>query len=711
MPDLAALFNPGSIAVVGASKGTGPGENVIRNILTMRFPGPVYPINPKYDELQGLACYPSLEAVPEPADLVVVALASRHVPGVLEQAARVGARAAVVFSAGFAEMGDAGTELQREIARIARESGLAVVGPNCLGLIQPHNRLALVSASLPGNLQPGAVALVAQSGSIAIAIMNNSRGIGFSHIVSSGNEAALDTARYVEYFAEDPQTQIIVAFVEGIRDGAAFRRAADSALAAGKPLIVLKVGRSEGGRRATLAHTGSLSGSDAVHDAVFRRHGIIRVADLDELFETLELFTRARPAAGDGVGVISLSGGQLALISDLATDIDVRLADLHPATRDELRRVLPPFANPTNPVDVTGVGVVDHDMYRATLQLLADDPNVHVVAVSQDVPKGLGPRTLEHYTAAAHSGVTIAKTTDKPLLFFTHVHNAVEESLVEILHGGGVPLLQGTAESLKAINHLIRYSAFRRDRPDLAPIPRPADVDVPTLRAELADHSGPLSESESKALLRRYGIPVPEEALAGSPDEAVAAAERIGYPVVLKIASADIPHKSDAGGVRLGLRDASQVVAAYREILANCRRSAPDARIDGISVQAMVSGGQEAIVGLSRDALFGHTVLFGLGGIFAEVLEDVALRLLPVSPAEAEAMVRQLRGSKLFEAYRGRPRLDLAAVVDTILRVSQIGSELGDLVAELDINPLVVLPQGQGVRAVDALVVLNAPET
>jgi acetyltransferase len=343
MPDLSALFNPGSIAVVGASKGTGPGENVIRNILALGFPGSVYPINPKYDELQGLPCYPSLEAVPERVDAVVVALASRHVPGVLEQAARVGARAAVVFSAGFAEMGEDGSGLQREVARIARESDLAVVGPNCLGVIQPHSRLGLVSASLPGGLRAGEVAVVSQSGSIAIAIMNNSRGIGFSHIVSSGNEAALNIAHYVEYFAEDERTRIIVAFVEGIRDGTAFRRAADRAVAAGKPLIVLKVGRSELGRRTTLAHTGSLAGSDAVHDAVFRRHGIIRVDDLDELFETLELFTYARPAAGDRVGIISLSGGQLALIADLAASIGVRLPELEPRTRDELERVLPPF--------------------------------------------------------------------------------------------------------------------------------------------------------------------------------------------------------------------------------------------------------------------------------------------------------------------------------------------------------------------------------
>ena len=599
------------------------------------------------------------------------------------------------------------SDLHRDIGRIARESDLAIVGPNCLGLVQPHNRLALVSSSLPRDLRAGKVALVSQSGSIAIAIMNNSRGIGFSHIVSSGNEAALNVAQYVEYFADDERTRIIVAFVEGIRDGAAFRRAADQALAAGKPLIVLKVGRSELGRRTTLAHTGSLAGSDAVHEAVFRRHGIIRVDDLDELFETLELFTRARPAAGDGVGVLSLSGGQLALLADLAAEIGIRPAELDPRTREELRRVMPPFANVANPVDVTGVGVVDHDLYRATLRLLADDPNVHVVAVSQDVPRGLGPRTLEHYTAAAHSGVAIARTTDKPLVFFTHVHDAVEESLLDILHGGGVPLLQGTAESLKAIDHLIRYSAFRRDRPDRAPIARPAEVDAAAPRAELAGRSGPLSESESKALLRRYGIALPEEALVGSADEAVAAAERIGYPVVLKIASADIPHKSEAGGVRIGLRAAAQVAEAYREILENARRWAPGARIDGISVQAMVSGGQEAIVGLSRDDLFGPTVLFGLGGIFAEVFQDVALRLAPVSAAEAEAMVRQLRGSRLFEGYRGRPRLDVAAAVDAILRVSQLGADLGDLVAELDVNPLVVLPEGQGVCALDALVVLS----
>ncbi|VTU18408.1 succinyl-CoA synthetase subunit beta [Variovorax sp. PBS-H4] len=704
--DLTPLMRPASVAVLGASpRPDSFGNSVVKNLLAAGYEGLIYPIHPSAAEVEGLRCFADLQDLPEAPDCAVVALPADKVLPALTQAARRGLRAAVVFASGFAELGEAGRALQAELAELCARTGLLVCGPNCLGLANLHERISLYSAPLPEPLRVGGVAIASHSGSGCIALAGVGR-FGLSHLVSVGNAAVLDVDDYLAFFADDPNTRVAALFMESVRHPSRFLEAAARMRAAGKPVVVLKVGRSAQGAAATAAHTGSLAGSHAAAVDFFRQAGVVLVDDMDEMVETCALMVEsARRPAGDGLAVINVSGGEVALTCDLAQAAGLRFPRLARSTLDALRACLPAFATPSNPLDATGAAVFDMTMYARALDALLADPDVALLAVSQDCPVSLGAQGAETYRAIAAATAAAAARTDKPMAFYSNVGGGLHPRAVAPLAGSGVAALQGARAALVAMRHFIDWHLWQ---------PCGASKEVAVLEADAAwsdrlASGQALSEHEAKQFLEAHGIRTTREARAADAQQAAQAAEAIGFPVVMKIDSADIPHKTEAGGVRLALRTPAEVRAAFADMLATVRERMPAARIDGVLIQEMVQGGVEMIAGLSRQAPFGHAVVAGSGGVWVELVRDSSLALSPIDAPRATALVGSTRASRLLDGFRGAPPADRGAFEALIVRLSQIGSAYADYIEAIDLNPVAVLAEGEGVRVLDALVELRRP--
>ncbi|MCJ7667604.1 MAG: acetate--CoA ligase family protein [Anaerolineae bacterium] len=708
MVDMDRLLKPRSIVVVGASeKRNSAGRQVVENLRLLKFSGRISPVNPKYDEVLGLECYPSVNVLPEVVDCAAIMVSRKQVLPVLAELVEKGVKAAWVFASGFAEADEEGKRLQREIENLARKSGLLLCGPNCVGVINVAGHVGMCSAPLSESLRPGQVGGVIQSGSVCLALANSARGVGFSYLISTGNEAVLDSTDYMSYLLEDPDTKIVVAFIEGFKSPKKFLRLTERAIDVGKPLIILKVGRSRLAQRAILTHTGALAGSDAVHEALFQQRGVIRVHDLDELLETAELFLKSPLPEGNGVGMITVSGGQIGMMGDLAQGLELNFPELSAKAKERLGEVLPSFVNVTNPLDAWGIGNLE-EVYPVCAKILAEEETVDVLVISQDSPPGLAPMQAKQYENVARAAIEVAHDTKKPVVVFSNVSGGFDRRIREILDRGGVPLLQGTRESLKALEKLIWYAKFLRRRAKITRDRLEPPRDLEEVKRHLQRSSGTLPEYETKQILRRYGIPCTVEEMTHSIEEAMRAAQRIGYPIVMKAQSTHIQHKTEAGVIRLNIKSNAELLTAYNEIIANAKRYDPQAAIDGILVQEMLprEEGLEVIVGIWQDKEFGPVIMFGLGGVFVEVLKDISLRVLPITRQDAFEMINEIRGYRLLEEFRGRPRLDQEAIVDVLLRVSCIAMDLKNEVLSIDINPLLVFPEGQGVKGVDALMQL-----
>lgn len=708
MVDMDRLLKPRSIVVVGASeKRNSAGRQVVENLRLLKFSGRIFPVNPKYDEVLGLECYPSVNVLPEVVDCAAIMVSRKQVLPVLAELVEKGVKAAWVFASGFAEAGEEGKRLQMEMENLARKSGLLLCGPNCVGVINVAGHVGLCSAPLSESLRPGQVGGVIQSGSVCLALANSARGVGFSYLISTGNEAVLDSTDYMSYLLEDPDTKIVVAFIEGFKSPKKFLQLTERAIDVGKPLIILKVGRSRLAQKAILTHTGALAGSDAVHEALFKQRGVIRVHDLDELLETAELFLKSPLPEGNGVGMITVSGGQIGMMGDLAQGLELNFPELSAKAKERLGEVLPSFVNVTNPLDAWGIGNLE-EVYPVCAKILAEEETVDVLVISQDSPPGLAPMQAKQYENVARAAIEVAHDTKKPVVVFSNVSGGFDRRIREILDRGGVPLLQGTRESLKALEKLIWYAKFLRQRAKITRDRLEPPSDPEKVKRHLQRSSGTLSEYETKQILRRYGIPCTVEEMTHSIEEAMRAAQRIGYPIVMKAQSTHIQHKTEAGVIRLNIKSNAELLTAYNEIIANAKRYDPQAAIDGILVQEMLprEEGLEVIVGIWQDKEFGPVIMFGLGGVFVEVLKDISLRVLPITRQDAFEMINEIRGYRLLEEFRGRPRLDQEAIVDVLLRVSCIAMDLKNEVLSIDINPLLVFPEGQGVKGVDALMQL-----
>jgi acetyltransferase len=699
-------MRPRSIAIVGASQREVRANRVIRNLQRLGFSGDIYPINPRYDEVLGLRCYPDVASTPVPADCAVVSIPARAVPDLVTAVADAGVRSAVILASGFGESGEQGERMQARLEEVSRDRGLLICGPNCFGIFNVSENIPAFIGAIATPLVAGNVGLVSQSGGVTNIIvppLMEMRGIGFSTIVSCGNQAGVTIEEYVDHLLDDAATEVVAVYVEGFKRPDRLFAIAAKARRLGKPIIVLKVGRSEVARRAALAHTGSLVGAAEAAEAVLRRAGIVQVRSLNEFMETIALLShdgiRARATPETRVGVLTSTGGLIGYIGDVAADLGVQLPPLADTTAGRLAEVLPDFAGATNPLDGTGAIYDDPEIFPRLLRPLLEDPGIDVAAVNLDfafVPKEGMDTPRRRFVPAI---VELAPSLQKPLIVFTSkAGSGIDPAIAASLRAVGVPLLDGTEEALAAIRNLARHRAFQAA--DAEPgAGRASDAVVPV---DLP--SGILDQVESFRLLERFGIPVAQLERARSEDEAVEVAQRLGYPVVLKVDSPVITHKSDVGGVVLDLRSPDAVRDAYRSVMRRPAERTPGVVIDGVVVQRMMAPGQEMLLGVKRDPVFGPIIACGLGGVFVEILGDVAVDVPPLSAAGSMAMIGRLRGRALLEGARGRPPADVEALIRAIVGLGDLALALGDRVEAIDINPLVVYASGEGAMAVDALI-------
>ena len=703
--DLERFFTPQSIAVIGASQDVATiSGQPLRHLQSHGYRGRLYPVNPRYKEVGGLKCYASLGDVPDTPDLALVLVNAARVANILRECGRKGVAYVIIFSSGFSETGDAGAALQHELMKIALEFNIGIVGPNCQGMVNVADRVYAGFGSIfQSDYETGPVSMVSQSGGFGYSVMNLSSkegGLNFRQMVTTGNEIGVSALDFIEYFIRDPQTALIAGYVEGLKDARRLREVGEKALAAGKPILMWKVGNTEQGQRAAASHTANLGGATALYRAVFRQTGIVQVEDIQDLVDWGRAFRGGRLPAGGRLAIITISGGAGILMTDECISGGMSLAQLAPSTLEKLREIVPSFGSLLNPIDVTASVFNETTLMQRALQVIVDDPNVDCLALISASLQG----ELAH--SIAQGIVEVMEKTTKPLFLCWSARDELAMDCYAALDAAGLPHYKSPVRCGRALLAVWSYAEAKRryelQRSDMPPV-----IERPNARELLSDRSGDLAEYEAKRVLAEYGIPVTREALATSVSEAVATAKRIGYPVALKVQSPDISHKTEAKAVRIGVGDDAEVAAAYDEIVANARAYLPSARIDGVLVQEMAGGGTEVILGVTNDPLFGPAVMFGLGGIFAEVLKDVAFRLAPVTPAIAREMIAEIKGYPVLTGIRGRPPADLEALADAIVRLSALAVDVQDHVAELDINPLFVMEKGRGVVAADALIKLK----
>ena len=697
---LDTLFAPGSIALIGASRDL---EKIPGRLLSMlrknNYPGKIYPINPNYGDIEGLRVYPSIADVGEPIDLAIVIIPARAVLGALEQCAAVGVKNAVIISSGFAEEGGDSAAMQDAIAALAKNTGMRISGPNAEGF---YNELQRVAATFSPtvDVKPDEkrliassrrIGIIAQSGGIGFAIYNRAKalGIALSYVISAGNESDLGAGEFFDYMVQDASTDVIMLFIEGIRDVDKFISAARRAAEIRKPVIVTKVGRSGAGERAAASHTASMAGWSAAYDAVFAKYGFIISNDLDEAVTIAAVLTTNPMPKGDRVAVLTVSGGAGIWGTDSVSLQGLQVPELSSSIQAEISKLLPSYGSTRNPIDVTAQGVHSGGLQRSIDLLdVSDEVDAILVVLS------LSSETRMPFKQPELKPVLSAQ--NKPIVFYSYT--LPSQFARNELAASGAVVLSGLTHVAVAMRRMVEYSSFK-----LAPAANSDALPSRDLSAHL--NSATLSEFDSKLLLREAGISLPEEVLVSEREEIDAAIARVGLPLVMKIQSRDIPHKSEVGGVRLNITTKGEAFSAYQGLRGDARKQRPNAAIQGVLVGPMANKGVEIIIGTLQDTTFGPMVMVGFGGITTELFRDVVYRPAPVSAAEAESMLSQLKAAPLLGGFRGAARADVGSLCHLIEQVSLLAARLGNEVAEIELNPVLVHPQGQGVTIVDALVV------
>jgi acyl-CoA synthetase (NDP forming) len=687
--DLEHFFRPRTVAVIGASDSTRrPNTAMWRKLRAWGEArgADVIPVNPTKETVDGVPCVDSVFDVPGEIDLAVILVGDAV--GTFAQVLERKARYAVIFSAGFSEVGEEGERLERELEDLIAGGDVRLLGPNT-----NLNAFEVFRDDLPGP----AIALITQSGHQGRPIFQSQQlGIRLSHWAPVGNEADLEFADFATWFADQPEVGVVAAYVEGFKDGRTLALAADHCMQAGVPIVAVKVGRTDEGASMAKSHTGHLTGADAVVDGVFRQHGVVRVDGLDELQDTAAMFARTKAPKGDGVCIYAISGGTGAHMADLCAAAGLRLPELEPETQRRLHEWIPEYLRVSNPVDNGGPPSAD-ERGRKILDAIVADPNVDLIICPITGALPTMGRPL------AEDLVAVAATTDKPICVIWGSPLSDDPAYAEVLLGSQLPVFRTFHNCVQAVTAYFDWHEVheRHRSPFAKPVLRRSAA-APEVDELLRGRSA-LSEHEAKAVLAAYGIPVSEDRLCTSAAEAARAASSLGFPVVMKLDSADIAHKSDLGLVRVGVSSPAEAKRTYAELLAIAANKAPKAEVAGVLVCEMVTGGVEAVVGMSQDPLFGPTVMVGLGGVLVEVFEDVAIRVPPFDKAEAKRMVTSLKGLPLLQGARGAKKADVSALVDVVMKVQRLAVDHHDTIQELDINPLAVLPRGA--KALDALVV------
>jgi acetyltransferase len=692
--NLENFFNPQSVAVVGASHHKGKvGYEVLTNMIRAGYKGKIFPVNPNADTIEGLKCYPNLESVGQLPDLVIIVVPAKVVPAVMQQCAKIRAKSVIIVTAGFKEVGKEGRELAQQIIRTAKQAGIRILGPNSLGVIVPSNRL---NASFGGNPpREGATGYISQSGALLSAILDiaNANGIGFSKLVSIGNKADIDELDIIRTLGSDPDTKVIAGYLESINDGNAFVREAER-ISHNKPILLMKSGGTSAGAKAVASHTGSLAGSDTAYEAVFERAGIIRCDSIKSQVDYIQAFADQPLPAGTSVAVITNAGGAGIMAADAIERQSLSLAKLSDQTVDNLAAGLPAAASLHNPVDVLCDGLAER--YESALNIVLKDSNVDIVLVF------LTPQAVTEPVATAEAVVKIAhQQTTKPLLACFLGAGEVAEA-IRILREGKIPHADCPESAVATIKAMTDYVRWRSRPKRVVKLFRVNRRKVETIvEKHLRKGIREINEAESNEILEAYGFVTPRASVATTAEQAANIAKQIGYPVVLKICSPDILHKTDVGGVKLGLNNAEEVMDAFDLMMYRVAKKLPGANILGVLVQEMVKRGKEVILGMHRDPHCGPLMMFGMGGIMVEVLKDVSFYLAPLTAQEARQMLVNTKTYKMLEGVRGEEAVDIGAIAEGLQRLSQLVTEFPQI-QEMDINPYVIGPEGTTPIAVDA---------
>lgn len=697
------LFKPRSVAVVGASREPGKvGYAVLKNIIESGYRGEIYPVNPKADKILGLNVYKSISEIPSDIDLAIIVVPVQTVLDVLEECGKKNVKNAVVITAGFKEIGGEGIERERKLIEIAKKYGVRIVGPNCLGIMDLYTPINATFGP-PTPPRKGGIAFISQSGALLSAILDWSlkTGIGFSKIISLGNKADLNEIEFIEYLGEDPETKVILLYLESIVEGRKFVNIG-STVSRKKPIVLLKGGITEAGARAALSHTGSMAGGAIALKAAMRKSGIIHVTTVSELFDMAIAFSMQSIPQGDRVGIVTNAGGGGVITSDVLVSKGLKLASLSKQTIDYLRNNLPPAAAIYNPVDV--LGDAQADRYKLAIEILLKDPGVDSLITI------LTPQVITNPEEVAKTIIELNKKYPSKPIIAVFIGGEKVEKAVKMLIENDVPVYDMPERGVAALLGLSMYRELREyiiktlDQMNIHDVDKEKALSI--IENAKKQNRRTLLESEAKNVIKSYGISVAPTILATSENEAAEIANSLGYPVVLKIASPDILHKSDIGGVMVNIKSENEVREAFRTIISNAVKYAPRSSIYGVVVQKMVPKGREVIVGVTRDVVFGHIIMFGLGGIYTELFKDVSFRLTPLSLYEAREMVMETKAYTLLKGFRGEPAADISSVINVLLRVSKLVTDIPEIV-EMDINPLFVYEEGAGSIAIDAKVVIE----
>ncbi len=707
---LEPLFNPKSIAVLGASTNKYKiGYIQLKALLDGGFAGTIYPINPKATEIEGLTCYPSVTAVPGEVDLAIFAVSAEQVKDSLEQCAKKNVKAGIVFASGFSEVGEDGEKLQQEIADVAKKNGIRLIGPNCVGLVNTTN--GMIGTFSPAILavplhEEKSVGYASQSGAFGILtyMAAAQKGLSFNYFVSVGNEMETEFSDVVEYMIHDPKTKVITGYLEGAKDAKKLRRLAKEALDKKKPIVLMKTGRSSAGSRAAASHTGSLAGSDTIYDAFFKQSGIVRVDDYDDIITFSKLFLSNKLPKGKNTVLITSSGGRGINESDRCEALGLNIIPLSDETKTEIKKHIPSFGSASNPIDLTAAAsVTNPELYIAPMRALMADPDVHNIILTEF------PLQWDANNPYLQEFIDICKSSDKFVFITTFPLEGMSVPLGQAeLEKNGIPVIPGDLNPIKGLSKLVQYSESYRKHQQRTPQEHTEQTPKKDIRISLQPGTT-LSESQATDILERYEIPTTKRTIATTVEEAVEFANTIGYPVVLKIDSPDIPHKTEANAIYLNVKNERDVIDAYTAIVQNAKAYKPDARITGVSVQEMLPEGTEVIIGATKDPVFGPVVMFGLGGIFVEVFKDISFRVAPLTREDAIEMIEEIKGNALLKGARGKAPADIEAIIEVLLKVSSLVKENEDVIEELDINPLLVYEDG--VKAADAMIAVSHEAT
>ncbi|MFB3168543.1 acetate--CoA ligase family protein [Neobacillus sp. 179-C4.2 HS] len=696
-------LRPRTVAIVGASQKRGAiGNTVVKNLADLEFKGKVFCVNPRYEEVEGFPCFPTVKDIPEHVDVAVIAVPGDFVESAIKDCADMGVSFALILSAGFAEMGEEGLKRQNDILKICQESGLRIIGPNTVGTYNIKDKISLsftpVSAT---NWLAGNVGVVTQSGAVGGTIVNigAEEEIGFSYMFTLGNQMDLTTIDMLESMIDDSDTNIITSYMEAVPDGKRLKEVAKKALHQHKPFIVYKSGRSEAGQKAALSHTASLTGSNATFELVAERYGVTTVDSLDEIIDAAKAFNSKRRPKGNRVATIVISGATGIMIADNLSEVNHQLAELSEETKQRLREVVPSYLPIENPVDIASTLMTNPILYKHCIQTLVDAEEVDSLIVHLPIGVDMGGMKF------ANDIIEVANTTEKPIIVLTVGSEQSMGDVRKVLNKNNVSAFNSVQSATKALSYLLKYENVYKSRGELEQFELMNQSTDTFLKAS----TGPsITEPEVKRLLSQFDIPIPQGVVVKNHEELMQASVGLEFPLVAKIVSAEITHKSDVGGVILPIKNIEELNQAFETIRNNVRQNAPNASIEGILVEELVQGPfLEAIVGVTRDPAFGPVIMCGLGGIYVEVMKDVSQRLAPITEQEAMEMIQQLKSYPIFNGVRKGTKYDVEAFAKTLSQVSKLALNLGDSWSDIEINPMIIREKGKGVMALDGLITFS----